>query len=330
MKNKNILIQIDFIRNLLKEDPIRFVDVGAARGLHARWNDLKKYMYILGFEPDEREFAKLERSKEENAKYFNIGLYERSGEIDLYVTKKQLRSSIYPLNKDFVYKFPNPERFDTEKVIKINVDSLDNQLKQAEIDNIDIIKIDTQGSELPILKGAIETLKNRGVISLEVEVEFAQIYESQPLFSDVDNYLRNFGYQLFSLDRYHWKRTIAKNIDQKKAQLIYADAIYFDRYNRIIECVNGNREKLKSKIFKSILIFVKYGFLDYALEICEKAKDDRFINKYEHKEITNAIVGSVCKIRRIPDFKGKFIIANILYKLYDYFKPNPWVEIDDD
>ena len=46
------------------------------------------------------------------------------------------------------------------------------------------MKIDTQGHELPILKGSVDYLYN--AIGLEIEVEFAQLYRNQPLFNQVD------------------------------------------------------------------------------------------------------------------------------------------------
>lgn len=324
---QSIIEEVDFIKSIIKSNPIKVIDIGAARGLHPRWNDLADYISVLGFEPDEREYTKLVSSEAQNTKYFNIGLYERKGEIDFFVTRKQLRSSIFPVNREFVHQFPNPERFETEKIIKINVDTLDNQLKLAQINDIDFIKIDTQGSELPILKGAADTLKN-GVFGLEVE--FAPIYVGQPLFSDIDSYLRSFGFQLFGLTRYHWKRTIARNIKQQKGQLVFGDAIYFNSYERYVDTFGDDKERNRLKIIRAIIICLTYGFFDYALEIGEKAKRDNIIENDEFELIKNSIASTIPKIIRFPEFKGKFIIANVLYKLYEYFKPNPWVEIDEE
>jgi len=61
-----------------------------------------------------------------------------------------------------------------------------------------VIKLDTQGSELDILTGAINAL--RGVIALEIEVEFNPIYTGQPLFADVDTFLRRHGFVLWRLE----------------------------------------------------------------------------------------------------------------------------------
>ena len=56
------------------------------------------------------------------------------------------------------------------------------------MDRVDFIKLDTQGSELDILHGAGSLLDNCS--GLQLEVMFSPLYEGQPLFADVDAYLR--------------------------------------------------------------------------------------------------------------------------------------------
>lgn len=57
---------------------------------------------------------------------------------------------------------------------------------------VDAIKLDTQGSELDILRGASRALSSCTLI--EIEVEFNPIYEGQNLFCDVDRFLRDRGF----------------------------------------------------------------------------------------------------------------------------------------
>jgi hypothetical protein len=85
------------------------------------------------------------------------------------------------------------------KIYKINTDTLDNQLKVNNIDNIDFINIDIQGTEPKILRGATDSLKN--VIGLEVEVVFLKSQENQPLFCDIDNLVRNNGFEFLDFRR---------------------------------------------------------------------------------------------------------------------------------
>ena len=55
------------------------------------------------------------------------------------------------------------------------------------INNIDFIKLDIQGGEPNALKGAKSLNK---VLGLEIEIEFHKIYKNQPLFSDINTFMR--------------------------------------------------------------------------------------------------------------------------------------------
>ena len=63
-------------------------------------------------------------------------------------------------------------------------------------DEIDFLKMDVQGAELSVLKGA-ERLAPTALV-IQTEVEFAPLYINQPLFSDVDVHLRRIGFQFHS------------------------------------------------------------------------------------------------------------------------------------
>jgi FkbM family methyltransferase len=62
---------------------------------------------------------------------------------------------------------------------------------------IDVLKLDLQGYELEALRGLRERLADVRV--LLTEVEFVPLYEGQPLFGDLDVFLRAHGFRLFHL-----------------------------------------------------------------------------------------------------------------------------------
>jgi FkbM family methyltransferase len=63
--------------------------------------------------------------------------------------------------------------------------------------NIDILKLDLQGYEMEALKGAERSLPSTKLIL--IEVEFIPLYENQPLFGDIDVFLRERGFFLLNL-----------------------------------------------------------------------------------------------------------------------------------
>jgi FkbM family methyltransferase len=302
--------------------PLVLVDVGAAGGLPDRWHLVNKHLNAIGFEPDEREFKKLKKQGHDNIRYQNMGILDKQDKVNLYLTKKPHCSSVFPPNTEFLNEFPNPERFDIVSPTKISVDKLDSQLERINCQDVDFIKVDTQGSELFILEGASSILEN-AVFGLEVEVEFASMYKSQPLFSDVDIFLRKFGFQLFDLKRYYWKRTIGQSTFGK-GQIIYADALYLKKYEQFETCLSQKGDKQKAKVLKAISICLLYGYYDYALAICERAHSKNIFTDSEKKIIFTSIFNQSGMYKSLPNF-----IASLSRRLYKYLRTDKWLYSDD-
>jgi len=209
-----------------KMSPLTLVDAGASGGLKRNWRAAEKYLQVIAFEPDKNALRALTDSGEQRRLYFDSALYSTKTSADLYITRGQVASSLLKPNREFLDKFPEADRFDIIDTVRVDTDTLDNQLAENKVGGVDFIKIDTQGSELSILEGATETL-SKSVFGIEVEVSFEERYKNQPLFSDIDNFLRPFGFQLFDLNLLNWKRSAGRQYGGRKGQLIMADALYF-------------------------------------------------------------------------------------------------------
>ena len=211
---------------LLKHNPIVVVDVGASGGLHPRWGEFTSCYRAVLFEPDKRAYDLLSPNSAENLVVLNSALSHIKEERDLYLCRKQNVSSVYYPNVTFLERFPNPQRFGVIETVRVEADTLDNQLRLNGIPEIDFIKIDVQGHELPILQGAANSLER--CVGLELEVEFAPLYVDQPLFSDVDAFVREQGFELFDLRKSYWKRRGSRlaGYTTGKGQLVFGDALY--------------------------------------------------------------------------------------------------------
>ena len=88
-------------------------------------------------------------------------------------------------------------RFGPHTSIKKNTTSLDNYCRKKTINTIDILKLDVQGYELNILKGAQTILKNVNLII--TEVSFNDVYVDCPLVNEVIQFLDGNQFQLFDI-----------------------------------------------------------------------------------------------------------------------------------
>ena len=86
---------------------------------------------------------------------------------------------------------------------KVPVNSIDNYMKEKSIYKVDILKIKTQGYEIPILKGSIKALTNKKIRFVEVKVIFTNLYEEVGSIGSVDAILAPLGYKIIATDHYN-------------------------------------------------------------------------------------------------------------------------------
>lgn len=112
----------------------------------------------------------------------------------------------------------------------------------------------------------MEILK-RGVLGIQVEVEFSHLYVNQPLFADIDVFLRGHDFTLFYLETAFRHRSCSPIAStQRRGQLLWGDAYYLQDPIR----ENANFQiKEPSKILKLACIADVLGFSDYTLELLE-------------------------------------------------------------
>jgi len=125
--------------------------------------------------------------------------------VNFHLNYDPCTSSVYPFNEryaDYYYPYKNAgfdylfsETVRAEKVFAIETRTLDDITATEKIPAPDFLSVDTQGSELNILKGASRCLKD-DILALAVEVEFHPIYLGQPLFGEVCQHLAALGFDL--------------------------------------------------------------------------------------------------------------------------------------
>ena len=151
------------------KNPFYLIDVGSRGGLKKRWKKIREPINVIAFEPETSEFKKIRKTKNK-MEYLNIALSCRKNITDFFITTRKSLSSLFYPNYDFLRNFPDIDRYRIDKIIKIRTNKLDNICKNKNIKDIDFIKIDTQGCELKILKGSIESIQK--AFGIEIEVAF--------------------------------------------------------------------------------------------------------------------------------------------------------------
>lgn len=103
----------------------------------------------------------------------------------------------------------------------------------GEIDAMDYLKIDVQGSELAIFRSGRRRLAAAAVI--QTEVSFLPLYKNQPVFGEVDLELRGQGFiphALIAIDRRMIWPMVGTDPYASIHQLLEADAVYVRDFTR--------------------------------------------------------------------------------------------------
>ena len=180
-----------------KIGPMTILDIGAADGQTCIYFSRSfEGSKIIGFEPLKESFAiALENTKHyKNIEIRNLALSDTVGTSKLSVSTNSLSSSLSAINIEEVKKsnpglslMMNPLREE-----QIEVSLLDHQTKN--LDEILLIKIDTQGTELKILQNGIETLRKSKFVLIEMNNN--RFYNPTCQYYEVDFFLRSQGFTL--------------------------------------------------------------------------------------------------------------------------------------
>jgi FkbM family methyltransferase len=144
---------------------------------------------VLCFEPEPTNCYWIRKSIELNG-YHNVVLHEvalgdANEETQLYLGKQSGWHSLVP-------SLPDRNR----GVIPIAKKTLDSVLSETNAGRIDVMKIDVEGAELALLKGAVEALTSNGAIALLMDIH-PQLGVSP---KEVCNFLGNLGFSFYQME----------------------------------------------------------------------------------------------------------------------------------
>lgn len=215
---------------------------------------------VIGFEPNPEALSQLNAMKGPTETYLPHAVGD-GGRHTLNFCQAPGMTSLLtpdPAVLDLFHGFPDWGKvMSTEPLETVRLDDI------PETEGIEMIKIDIQGGELMAMSNAIERLKTTLVI--QTEVEFLPLYVGQPLFSDVDIFLRGHGFVLHrffpTVSRVIKPMLIDNNIYAGLSQLVWADAIFVRDFTRTD--VFSDVELLKT----GAILHDCYGSIDLVLRL---------------------------------------------------------------
>lgn len=246
------------------DEPIRIFDIGAAEfdETNRRFSEIAaaRKARIVGFEANRNEYDRLVKKYRDQEMYSFLPYVIADGKRhELKVCRLPGCSSLLEPNIKVAHQFQSfaewMEVLAREPVETVRLDSL------HDCGVVDLMKLDIQGGELMALQNAVEKLARCLVI--ECEVEFICQYVDQPLFSNIESFLRGEGFVFHSFMGYgsRYIKPIANkdNLLSAGSQWLWSDAIFVRNTATWAELTSIELKKM------SIILADIYGIVDFAI-----------------------------------------------------------------
>lgn len=177
-----------------KSKPI-VVDVGAHLGNYSKAVfSANKNSIVFAFEPHPKTYKRLiSNVVSPNFKAFNLAVGSKNGILELFDYDPE-GSSHASLYKDVIKVLHKREYIS----FPIEVVVLDDFLEKQGIQNIDLLKIDTEGNEFDVLLGCEKFLKDKRIKAIQFEFNEMNII-SNVRFKDFWDYLKGYGYEFYRI-----------------------------------------------------------------------------------------------------------------------------------
>ena len=194
---------LDMARRVKRRDALIF-DVGANIGQSVeRFKQYFPHATIHSFEPSAKAFSLLEQkaSAYANVTPHQLALGAQSGELALFENSSSDMNSFLEMGSG------GSGEIIGQTIVPVK--TIDQFCAEQNIAQIDILKIDAQGFDFEVIKGAKESILANKVKLIYFEIIFSEMYKNVPRFSVVYDFLLDHGFVLVSLYDFHYQEGLA-------------------------------------------------------------------------------------------------------------------------
>lgn len=214
---------------------IHIVDIGAMPEGTDRYHPLvvAGLAEVTGFEPNPAEYARL---TERTGPYHYLPVFVGNGSAATFnLTRYPGCSSLLEPDAAVINLFQTLGCDDPDGNFRILQSKPVTTTRLDELGlTANFLKLDVQGTELDILRHGTAML--RDVVVIETEVEFVPLYKDQPLFGDIQCFLREQGFvlhKLIDISGRPFRPFVPQNPWMPVSQLLWADAIFVRDFTRL-------------------------------------------------------------------------------------------------
>ena len=263
-------------------------DVGVADGPEERWLGIGNYTRYLTFDPKPREGV----APDSRTVCLPIGLWSSKTRKVLYLNEHPDSSSLYPFNDAVLGDFLAKGGARLVGTAEIELDTLNNCLAARPELSPDFLKVDAEGADLEVLRGADGTLRQT-IMGVRVETLMMDLRCGAPRLGDFDAYLRERGFLLFHLGRVYFIRNNGLHGFTSQPQLAAGDAVYFLKREELLRRLAAlPSEERGSALVRFVVLLLCHGVHDYAIEVVEAAEGAKLVTASFASGVKDAVTKS--------------------------------------
>ncbi len=196
---------IEFVTKQNESGTLSFVDVGGHQGetLAALAKNVEQFSYQV-FEPNPSSYEKLSKfandlkSESRKITIHNAAVGAEDGRVEFHMTNASAVAGVLKPVEGLTQRVPTGDHEIAESIdCKLcKIDSLDEVLQG---ETIDLLKIDTEGFDLEVMKGAKSALEKGQFKAVLSEAFFVPYREDQAYFWDLAKFMESVGYHFVNL-----------------------------------------------------------------------------------------------------------------------------------
>jgi len=253
---------------------ITALDVGARGNIKPDLELIKHSVDWLRFEPDESGFTSKNDNDWRSVSYIPYAVAAREETFNLHIYKRRGCSSKYTADKMLASLFSRGGYYELDDEMKVHGRPLDSIVSEYALRHPAFLKIDVQGMEIECFSGAKGILEN-DLVGIRTEVSFLPIYIDQPLFANVDQALRPFGFQpMLWIEMHEWRRTTRTKLPvldpgpmpYSRGQIVHGDLLYLLQPEQL----RSSNETEIQRLVRLGIISTCYDLFDHALAVFER------------------------------------------------------------
>jgi len=270
-----------------------------ARGFTVAFNcppKLAKHVIHVVYEADE-QCAKemIAQNKDENFHVLPYCLGQRKEPARLFICKNPYANSNLEPNPEYggfycevhqdglidgvevkgeCYDLDYGSEFRVVGVADVAVRTLDDVLNGGDVPrhwSPDFLSLDTQGSELAVLRGGEKAFREH-CLALATEIEFHQLYKQQPLFSDIFQFAHRHGFHFAGFASLWEFSSYRLPIGARDKGFVgFGDALFLRSIESARDMAQSEDERYLA-LLKLAFIALNFGYVEYAVQAADAAE----------------------------------------------------------